>query len=105
VLVDTGCVAIGDPCRLVDLEYRDMFPEGSDLYRQIEQPAHGQPNDEMIPGAVTLRTGIGDGHYSVMTLIEDGMVKAIMIEFLSDEFIKALMKDIAPEKRGEVSNA
>jgi hypothetical protein len=82
-----------------------MFPEAGELYRQIEQPAHGQPNDEMIPGAVTLRTGIGDGHYPVMALIEDGMVKAIMIEFLSDEFVKALMKDIAPEKKGEVSNA
>jgi hypothetical protein len=35
VCVDTGCLAIGDPCRLVDLEYGEMFPEGSSLYRQI----------------------------------------------------------------------
>ena len=69
-------------------------------FRQVSQP-----RGRAFGCDVTLRTGKGDGHYPVMALIKDGMVKAIMIEFLSDEFVKALMKDIAPEKRGEVSNA
>jgi hypothetical protein len=49
--VDSGVIPIGDPCRLVDLEYGEMSP-GNDLYKQIEQPEHGQPGDDMIPGAV-----------------------------------------------------
>jgi hypothetical protein len=100
VCVDTGCISIGDPCRLVDLEYGEMFPEGSSLHRQIEQLAHGNPGDEMIPSVVTLRTGIGDGDYPVMAMIEDGMVKTVVIEFLSDDFVKALRKHIAKENKG-----
>jgi hypothetical protein len=106
VLVDTGCIMIGDPCRLVDLEYGEMFPEGAALHQQIEQPAHdGQPGDQIIPAAVTLRTGIGDGYYPVMALIEDGTVTAVRIDFLDNPFIKALVQDVAPEKKQKEERA
>jgi hypothetical protein len=89
VSVDSGVIAIGDPCRLVDLEYGEMFPEDRALHRQIEQPAHGQPGAKILQTVVTLRTGIGDGDYPVMATIEDGMVKTVVIEFLGEEFCKA----------------
>jgi hypothetical protein len=98
VAVDSGVNAIGDPCKLVRLEYGEMSP-GDALYRQIEQPANGSPGDEMIPSVVSLRTGIGDGDYAVMAEVEDGMVKTIMIEFLGEDFVKALRKHIAQEKK------
>jgi hypothetical protein len=95
--VDSGVIAIGDPCRLLDLEYSEMSP-GEALHKQIEQLAHGNPGGEMIQSVVTLRTSIGDGDYAVMAEVEDGMVKAIMIDFLGEEFVKALRQHIARER-------
>lgn len=86
VCVDTGCITIGDQCRLVELGENEMYP-GEALYKQIEQPAHGRPGDKIIPTVVSLRTGIGDGDYAVMAeFVDGGMIKAIVIEFLGDDF-------------------
>jgi hypothetical protein len=80
LLVDSGCITIGDPCRLVDLEYAEMSP-GNDLHQQIEKP-HGDPPDgTTLPVAVTMRSGWGDGYYPVMALINKGTVEAVMIDF------------------------
>jgi hypothetical protein len=98
VSVDSVVITIGDPCRLVELEYEEMLPD-NDPFKQIEQPAHGHLGDEMIPGAVTMRTGWGDGYYPVMAEVEDGVVKTVLIEFLSDDFVKAAEKHIAAQQK------
>jgi hypothetical protein len=97
VCVDTGCITIGDQCRLVDLDEDEYL--GNAVFKQIEQPAHGRPGDKIIPTAVSLRTGIGDGEFAVMADFSDGLIKAIRIEFLGEEFYQATEKHIPAQQK------
>jgi hypothetical protein len=69
--VDTGRLAIVDPCRLDEV---DSFAEG----QVIGNTFGGVPNHKI---AVISSTGFGDGTYPVFADIEDGRVRALHIIF------------------------
>jgi hypothetical protein len=98
VCVDTGCITIGDICRMGSLSEDEMYP-GNALFKQISQLGHGRSGDKVIPTVVSLRTGLGDRYYPVMAVVEDDVVRCIMIDFLSDDYVKALTKHMAREKK------
>lgn len=130
VSVDTGTIVILDPCRIgriaatqdpYNIVDSPLYPERSielgccgdkqRLVRQIiDPPVPGKENPKEIKdfgttggNALSIRTGLGDGEYSVTAEIVDlgsfwgERIAAIHIQFLADEDIEAAKNQVDPQ--------
>jgi hypothetical protein len=129
--VDTGTIVILDPCRigsiaatqdhdLIDsplypkraIEPGDRLDDGKLVRQIVDPPVPAKENPKELKdygttagNALSLKTGLGDGEYSVIAEIVNfgsllgERIAAIHIQFLADEDIEAAKKQAIAEAR------
>ncbi len=95
--VDAGLCWIGDPCYILHREEKpkDIGKDWRDFVNKLYSDTdfgntaykYTQFNHDMgHPGlGVCVQSGYGDGLYPVYADIDDGVVKKVWVEFVSDE--------------------
>lgn len=88
--VDAGLCWIGDPCYILHKATPpiEIGTDWSDFCDKIENMKFGKSfNYDMGHEGlgVVVSTGYGDGEYPVYATIQDGQVKSVTVEFISDD--------------------